>query len=358
MTEAARASSARWPVGPVLSVGDAGPLGTALSEGDGESKGIYPLVNHPGWLVKIYKAPQGEMDTARLNWLIAVPEKASPVDRTAIREHTCWPVARLTDDFGRSIGCVLPAAPAEFRIGHDERYLEVDLLAKPDESIRRRGLPVPSWSDRVAACVGIATIGAVLERNALVYSDWSYSNMFWNPAGRSVYLIDIDGIGFRVKPNMAQPNWDDPLTVGPAPADVYTDRYRIALLVGRCLTGRREHDRMVHGLARISPEFGARTLLLDILLAADRIRRPSVSAMHAALSGLPYLRTPLTCRPMPPMPPDIVRRRPQPAARPGLVVPPPGSAAAAKSGSSAGMVMLGVVVAVVVLIICVAMAGL
>jgi hypothetical protein len=64
----------RWPAPHVVSLSEAGPRGTALSLDDGESRGIYPLVDHPGWLVKIYKTPQDAAESARLDWLIAVPD--------------------------------------------------------------------------------------------------------------------------------------------------------------------------------------------------------------------------------------------------------------------------------------------
>src|SRR4051794_18459570 len=166
MSEPARAWPAWWPVGPQLSVGEVGKLGDALSAGDGESRGIYPLTRYPGWLAKIYKTPQSSYEMARLDWLISVPDHASAGDRDLIRRNTCWPVARLTDDFGHGVGCVLPMAAEKYRVriaGDEPRYLEVDLLAKPDDFLRRRGMRVPTWSDRVKACEGITAIGSVLE---------------------------------------------------------------------------------------------------------------------------------------------------------------------------------------------------
>lgn len=361
MSEPAREWPVWWPVGPQLSVSEAGKLGDALSAGDGESQGIYPLTQHPGWLAKIYKKPQSPNEIARLDWLISVPDRASSGDRELLRRNTCWPVARLTDDFGRGVGCVLPVAPEKYRgrIGAAEpRYLEVDLLAKPDDFLRRRRMQVPSWYDRVRVCECITAIGSVLERHSLVYSDWSYSNAFWCPADNSVYLIDVDGVAYRAKPNLSQPNWDDPLTSGPAPADMYTDRYRIALLVARCLTGERDHDRAVHGVARTAGG-GVTDLLLDVLLAVERVRRPPVSALHAALTGLPYVRVPLHRRPMPPPPSSAPRRqhpgpRYQPPVSPVARPPAPVPAPVAK-GLPAGQVVLMIVMALVVFVICMAL---
>src|SRR5262249_44605130 len=282
--------------------------GTALSRDAGESQGIYCLTNHPGWLAKIYKLPLHPSQTAVLDRLIALPADTSATDHAVISRNTSWPVARVTDAVGRCVGCIIPEAPVTFRVrrGEDERFLEVDLLAKPADAFPRRGLSAPTYDDRVKACSSLAAVAAVLEHHDLVYSDWSYSNAFWSASDYSVYVIDIDGCRFGTNHNIHQPNWDDPLTLAADPADTYTDRYRSGLLVARCLTGYRDRIDVLHCLAGINSEVAE--LLLDVLLAADRRRRPTASALSKALTGMPYLRIPLVRSALPTRPVAVPSR--------------------------------------------------
>jgi hypothetical protein len=296
---------AGWNGRPVVGLSELEPLGPPVSEGAGESLGIYPVPRAPGWLVKLYNRPGDAAERDRLDWLIALPDRIPPADRDVLRRNTSWPVARVTDRFGPAAGVVLPMAPVCF--GTTGRYLEVDVLAKPDHAIARRGLPVPAPHDRLAICTSLAATGAALERQSLVYSDWSYSNAFWSPTERAAYLIDVDGVGLRAKPNLHQPNWQDPLTGSDRLADGYTDRYRLALLVARCLTGQRDVFAVLAALNAM-PGLRAGAVLLDILMADERMRRPTVSALHVALLGMPYLRMPLQRMPMPTAPVPVPHR--------------------------------------------------
>jgi hypothetical protein len=342
-----------WAAGPVVAQADLGDLGAALSLDAGESMGIYPLTRFPGWLAKVYRQAQEPREAERLDRLVALPDQISPPERDVLRRHTSWPVARITDHGGHSVGCVIPQAPDAYRARFGdgvERFLDVDFLAKPDDLLVRRGLPAPTWETRLAVCVSLASIGTVLERNALVYSDWSYSNAFWSTTGGTAFVIDIDGIGFRVKPNMSQPNWHDPLTPASEPADSNTDRYRMALLIARCLTAQRELPHVLHALAARdgTPLY---SILLDILLCTDRRRRPTVSALHAVMSGLPYVRMPVERMALPPVPVPVAPRQP--------VAPPGGPVRAAPSAPTSDQVgvsgrtlalIASVIVAVVLLI--------
>jgi hypothetical protein len=291
----------RWGGRPVVGLGELGPHDQPVSEGAGESLGIYHLQRTPGWLVKLYNRSVDRREWNRLDWLIALPDRIPPADGDILRRYTSWPVARVVDSFGTAVGVVLPEAPPCFAWTRTDAYLEVDVLAKPDHWLARRGLPVPSPSERLAICASIAAIGATLERQSLVYSDWSYSNAFWSPGERVAYLIDVDGIAPYGKPNMHQPNWQDPLTQPDRPADGYTDRYRLALLVARCVTGERELATVLHALRRL-PGLLAGEVLLDVLLASERSRRPTVASLHAALVGMPSVRLPVHQMPMPALP--------------------------------------------------------
>src|SRR5262249_8969435 len=103
-----------WHLPPVVSLLELGPPAAALSRDDGESLGIYRLHAHPGWLAKIYKSPQDAEQAADLDQLIALPQNAPTGDRDVIRSHASWPVARVIDQQGRGVGCVLPEAPVTY----------------------------------------------------------------------------------------------------------------------------------------------------------------------------------------------------------------------------------------------------
>jgi hypothetical protein len=51
-------------------------------------------------------------------------------------------------------------------------------------------------------------------------------------------------------------------------------------------------------------------ILLDLLLCTDRLRRPTLSMLEALLNGAPYIRVPVARRPLPPRPPEPVRKVP------------------------------------------------
>ena len=318
-----------WTLPRTVSVGDLGPLADPISEHNGQAVAVTPLENHPGWLAKFYRPDQHPEDADRLDLLISAPDTLPAADRALLYSGTCWPVARIHETGNPAVGCVIPMAPEQYRAelrrgGFGERrFVEIDWLAKSDESILGVGLPPPGFAGRLAACRQLTELAAVLEGLGLVYSDWSFSNAFWSPDQSSVYLIDVDGCRPEKMSDLHQPNWADPLTPPGTDADVYTDRYRLGLLVAKCLTGRRDAHAFHTVAASPWPnQPAASEVLLDMLFAADRERRPSAAQLGRALDSGPYLRTaprPLRTK-LPPLPPPPVTI-PQP--RTGTAVPTP-----------------------------------
>jgi hypothetical protein len=346
-----------FPLPRVVDVADLGDLDAPIAENNGQSMAVQPLRRHAGFLVKLYVSPLPDADCRRLDNLIALPFAVTERDRTLIHRHTAWPVARV--DAGRTagVGCIMPMAPDKFRAGVrltagriDERYLDVDWLARPEEVLTRRGLAVPGPAERLRVCRQIIEVAALLERQNLVYSDWSYSNAFWSPADFSAYVIDVDGCGELVAPNVFQPNWDDPLTGAATPADAYTDRYRAALLVGRCLTGENHPARMLHALTR-HPERKLAGVLLDILCCPKRRSRPPLGALLAVLDGLPYLRVPFERVPLPPEPaPREPATAPPAPPDPAPVTPVPAPPADRRPAGAATAAWAALAVALILII--------
>ncbi|MEU9247045.1 hypothetical protein [Streptomyces sp. NPDC048385] len=348
-----------WTLPPAVRVSDLGPLADPVSEHNGQAIAVRPLTNHPGWLAKLYRPDQHPEDAHRLDLLISAPDTLPEADRAALYAGTCWPAARIHEPGSPAVGCVIPMAPEQYRSElrrgqfSDRRFVEIDWLAKSDESIRGVGLPPPGFAGRLAACRRLTELAAILERLGLVYSDWSFSNAFWSPGQRSVYLIDVDGCQPKKMPDLHQPNWADPLTPPGTDADEYTDRYRLGLLVAKCMTGHRDAGAF-HTVAasRWQNQPAVCEVLLDMLLATDRERRPSAAQLNQALNGGPYLRavprpTRTALPPLPVRPP--VRQSPTEAPEPARK-PEPAPPEAPGPGLQAGWILV-LVLAVILLFV-------
>ncbi|WP_328640055.1 hypothetical protein [Streptomyces canus] len=321
-----------WALPRTVSLSDLGPLAEPISEHNGQAIAVKPLTDHPGWLAKLYRPDQDLEDAHRLDLLISAPDTLPEADRTALYAGTCWPAARIHEPGNPVVGCVIPMAPGQYRSElrrgafSERRFVEIDWLAKSDGSIRGVGLPTPGFAGRLAACRRLTELAAILESLGLVYSDWSFSNAFWSPDQRSVYLIDVDGCQPKKMPDVHQPNWTDPLTPPGTDADKYTDRYRLGLLVAKCLTGQRDaHAFHTVAACHWQDQPAVSEVLLDMLIATDREQRPSAAQLSQALDGGPYLRTvPRPARtalpPLPPIPRPLV---PAPEPTPTVKTPEP-----------------------------------
>lgn len=358
-----------WTLPRAVSLAELGRLAEPISEHNGQAVAVRPLADHPGWLAKLYRPDQHPDDAKRLDLLISAPDTLPEADRTLLYEGSCWPAARIQESGNPAVGCVIPMAPEHFRgelrrgAFSERRYVEIDWLAKSDESIRGIGLPAPGAAGRLSACRQLTHLAAILETLDLVYSDWSFSNAFWSPARRSVYLIDVDGCQPRKMPDIHQPNWADPLTPQGTDADTYTDRYRLGLLVAKCMTGLRD-ARAFHEVAASPWQSGPALsdVLLDMLLATDRERRPSAAQLHQALNDGPYLRaTPRPARTeLPPLPkqppapkPSVPRSAPD-TRKPAKAADAPKPAEQSPEQSADPAWILIAVIAVILLIVIIA----
>ncbi|MER5788630.1 hypothetical protein [Streptomyces sp. NPDC001980] len=293
------------PVTPLTALGT---LGEQIATDNGQSSEVTRLTGAetgPDLLFKRYKTPLADTDAHRLDRLVAFGRSDTGAGRPArevLLARTSWPVARVTGRADATIGCLIPLAPDAFR-SPSGGFREIDTLALPDLRLARNGTP-PTAEQRLTACRSLVGIAAALEQRRFVYSDWNYANAFWSPTDHSVHLIDIDGCGEETAPDIHQPGWEDHLARPEAAADLCTDRYRVALLTARCLTGVRSLPALLHTLA--DPSAGlprdAAELLLDMVWAADRAARPRSSALLAALSGGPLVRFPVARAPLPPRP--------------------------------------------------------
>jgi hypothetical protein len=131
-----------------------------------------------------------------------------------------------------------------------------------------------------------------------VYLDWSYANGFWSTSELAAYVIDIDGCSLGPRLQTETTGWADPLVPLKAMANNEVDRYRVALLVARCLTAERDIEAVLaagENLARSTPSIrGVADHVVRALTATSAAARPSLvelsAALTDALTGIPQQR--------------------------------------------------------------------
>ncbi len=176
--------------------------------------------------------------------LVRLPATLSPADRDRLLRDTAWPLARVVQGT-QLTGFLMQAIPGRY-LGPNgagdmkERQLQYLLFE-----------PKPMWGNivpvqvtavlRVSVATECTRLVYLLHGKGLVIGDVSLMNVLWTPGDPAeVFLIDCDGIrltGARpVLPQAETPDWNDPLQ-GPSGPDLDTDRYKLALLVGRVLSG-------------------------------------------------------------------------------------------------------------------------
>jgi hypothetical protein len=208
---------------------------------------------------------------------------------------TSWPLARVMRQ-GQLRGFLMQAIPDPFfgpNAAGTRKLRELQFLLYP---------PRPLWGDivprhldartRVEVATESSRLMRLLHGNSLVFGDLSMSNVLWAPGSPArIFVIDCDGIRkLGCRPVLTQadtPDWDDPQRPVTGP-DIDTDRYKLALLVGRVLAGkayiRPDGEDLV--LAHDVPPFIAdKVRPLWKQAAGPRGRRPDASQWLTALSG-------------------------------------------------------------------------
>jgi hypothetical protein len=233
-------------------------------------------------------------DAEALQALVTLPRGLSASDQDLLHRQAAWPLARVFSD-GKLTGFLMPEIPEGFygsNLAGALRLRELQFLVYE---------PKPLWGEIVSDDVDIRTrlgiasqcarLVAMLHARSLVIGDISMKNILWAP-GRppGIYFIDCDGIrrrGWRsVLPQNATPDWDDP-RMPASGADRDTDRYKIALLVGRVMC-RRPYLRPTSDLALLPgvPErIGTELRALWLRAARPHGQRPEARDWLAALSA-------------------------------------------------------------------------
>ncbi len=282
-----------WSEGPFQRVEQLGGLrpGRKLSEFRGQSRRVCVLDSHPGWIYKEYSG-EAQPDAEQLDRLISFPGPLTGADRELVDRHASWPTSRVVTETD-TVGVLLPQAPDTFQAvmslpgGPRATTLEIDFLVQRDEVLVLRGIPPQPLANRVTICSSLVAMAALFERHGIVYLDWSYANAFWSTRDLSAYVIDVDGCSFGPRPQIDTPGWEDPLVPQGSPAGHPTDRYRVALMVARCLTAERTPAALaaLEGLASSQPSLRpVHTLVARALQTPDPQARPPATELAAALA--------------------------------------------------------------------------
>lgn len=270
-----------------------GSLGENLGMDNGESRRVCHVPRFPGWLFKEYRKPLDASRAEQLGRLIHVPSQMKTADLRLVDRHTAWPATQVIGPGGDTVGVLMPLAPASFKYQWAIRpgrvkdtILDVDLLGLTEADQRDRNLPPQSLADRVAVCASLVSVGALFERHGLVYLDWSWANVFWSPSTHDAFVIDMDGCSIGPRKQIQSPNWDDPLVPMGEDAGNLSDRFRLALLTARLLTGTRNGQDTEAGLRELRANSDVRPvvrLLEQAINATDAKQRPTLVNLSVAL---------------------------------------------------------------------------
>lgn len=193
---------------------------------------------------KKYKDPR-KTNPSALKTLVDLPGQLEPSERDRLHERTAWPLARVYDK-GQLSGFLMREIPGEFIAPNSagvmkKRELQYLLYARKPlwgDIIPTVGVSTQTRVDVAREFTGLVTL---LHSRTLVIGDVSMLNVLWTgTSGQpvTIFLIDCDGIRrlgqAPVTRQMDTPEWDDPNQPLSGP-DLDTDRYKLALAVGRVL---------------------------------------------------------------------------------------------------------------------------
>jgi hypothetical protein len=251
-------------------------------------------------------------DPQALKVLVDLPATLQPSERDQLYARTAWPLARVFHK-GRLSGLLMQEIPRRFfgaNIAGTMKLRELQHLMYPRKPAWGEIVPEGGVSakTRLEVASEFARLLAVLHGKGLVVGDVSMSNVLWagSDEAAAIFVIDCDGIrklGSRpVLPQADTLDWDDPFQPQTGP-DLDTDRYKLALLVGRVLTIGKylRPGGPLHLVPDVPDRIAARVSTLWQRAAGPRGTRPDAVEWTMALSSRDEIV-------LPPLPP--VRQRP------------------------------------------------
>jgi len=296
-----------------------GSLDRGVRLGSGGQGEVFRVRNRPGEVLKLYFRQVTNPDS--LKALVDFPGSLDAADRQALLRQAAWPLGRVTKH-GQVVGFLMKEVPAQF-VGHTTagpKLRELQYLLYPRKPLWGDIAPLDT-NGRIEVAQAFVALLRILQENSMVIGDISMRNLLWSPGfPAQICMIDCDSptrVGRRpVMPHSQTPDWTDPHMPRTGP-DLDTDRYKVALVVGRILTGTADvRPGRPLSLRPDLPESIARPLreCFDAAAGAHGTR-PDATRWARALSGRetillappPPVRTPL-----PPLPMiDVDRRGPR-----------------------------------------------
>ena len=249
----------------------------------GESAGI---------VYKRYKVTGADPDALKL--LVNVPSSLPPADRECLQRLSAWPLARVVR-LGRPSGFLMQEIPSLFYARNSIGAIKARELQYLIYERR------PAWGNIVAGDVSaktrvevakeFASLVHLLHHRALVIGDVSMKNVLWAPGDPpSIFLIDCDSIrqlgSPPVLPQADTPEWEDAQQSSSVP-DLESDRYKLALLVGRvlCKAPYLRPGEELQLVPDLSGNIGLRVQELWARASGPRADRPAASEWITALNG-------------------------------------------------------------------------
>lgn len=210
-------------------------LGAVLGKG-GQGR-VYELAGQPTLVYKQYLAPPPR--PAALDDLIAFPSRLAPGAAALLLRYAAWPLATVHRQ-DELCGMIMPRVPYRYagRTSAGMKLRELQYLLYPYRPMWGEITP-PGTADRLRIVAAFTSLVDLLQAHEIVLGDISFSNLLWTVERRAaVYVIDCDSAHRQAGPALLHqaetPAWTDPLR-GAAPADLDTDRYKLALVIGRVL---------------------------------------------------------------------------------------------------------------------------
>ncbi|MFC4529339.1 hypothetical protein [Sphaerisporangium dianthi] len=260
-------------------------------------QGIVKRVLGPERLVyKEYMPQVGPVDGGELAEMVEFGQSLTGTDRQSLLARCAWPVARIVAGT-RVTGFLMPEVPREFSaiIGRSSRLVELQyLLYEPGWAWRN--LYQPGIQERLQIALQATRLVELLHGHGIVLGDISYRNLLWQPADPyGIFVLDCDGFRRQGRePVLRQahtPDWNDPCQPSTGP-DLDTDRYKLALLVGRVLS-RDAHVRpgaSLKLLPGLDPHVADQITQLFDLAASAHGHRPIAGEWGRALVGRRWIR--------------------------------------------------------------------
>ena len=264
----------------------------------------------------VYKefSHDSEVKPAALDTMVSLRRGLETRDREFLDRHTTWPLI-LVEEAGRVVGYLMQAVPPayfqKFRLstGTKQKPREIQQLFQSDELSKRNLGIVPTWRERFRIARVAAHVIDFLHTHELVFGDISYKNEVWalQPSA-TVMFVDCDAIRPRGQssavPQAHSPGWEPPERH--AVQTIQTDRYKLGLLVLRCLSPGVNAENREPATADAHLDAEGRTLLRRAL-GDDPDARPTggewVTYLDRAISRLPAEPVRSAGPPPPPAPP-------------------------------------------------------